>query len=121
MLRKGQHFQWNEDAQEAFEILKKAITKSSPMKPLNYTSDSPAYLSVDSSNIAVEVILSQENEEKKRHPSSFASFTLSEPESRYSQAKLELFGLYKAIVSYRYYLYGFKNLISRCQLPQRSY
>ena len=48
---------------------------------------------------------------KTRHPARFGSIPMSPTESRYSQPKLELFGLYRALRHWRLYIIGVKNLI----------
>jgi len=45
-----------------------AITSAPVLKPLDCNSKCPAYLSVDSSVIAVGWLLAQEGEDSKRHP-----------------------------------------------------
>lgn len=80
------------------------------MRPIDYTSFNPVILSVDSSYIAVGFILSQLDEEGRRRPARYGSLPMSDVESRYSQPKLELFGLYRALRHYRLYLIGVKNL-----------
>lgn len=55
------------------------------------------------------MILSQLDEENKRRPARYGSVPMSERESRYSQPKLELFGLYRALRSWRLYIIGVTN------------
>jgi len=60
--------------------------------------DNAAILAVDSSTEATGMILYQMNDDRKtRHPALFGSVSMSATESRYSQPKLELFGLYRAL------------------------
>jgi hypothetical protein len=47
---------------------------------------------------------------KLRHYSRFGSITLNEREARFSQPKLELYGLYRSIRALRLYLIGLRNL-----------
>jgi len=74
--------------------LKDAICLSPALRRLDYTSRCEVILAVDTSKIAVRYILSQEGEDGKRYPNRFGSLTLTDVESRYSQAKLELYGLF---------------------------
>ncbi len=67
-------------------------------------------MSVDSSYIAIGFILSQEDEEGRRRPARYGSLPINERESRYSQPKLELYGLFRALRHYRLYLIGVKAL-----------
>jgi len=46
----------------------------------------------------------------KQYPSRFGSITWNEWESRYSQAKIEIYGLWHALQAYQLYIIGIKNL-----------
>src|SRR6202050_4716596 len=48
---------------------------------------------------------------KKRYYARFGSITLNDRESRFSQPKLELYGLFRALLSQKLYLIGVRNLI----------
>ena len=74
-----------------------AVVAAPVLVPIRYDSDLDVILTVNLSYIAVGFILYQVNEEGKRKPSRFGSITWNERESRYSQAKIELFGLYQAL------------------------
>ena len=67
-------------------------------------------LSVDSSTEAAGMILSQLDDNGRKRPARYGSVPMSERESRYSQPKLELFGLYRALRHWRLYIIGVKNL-----------
>ena len=56
------------------------------------------------------MILSQIDDDGRRRPARYGSVPMSEQESRYSQPKLELFGLYRALRHWRLYIIGIKNL-----------
>jgi len=79
--------------------LKKALLTSPSLQPIDYESNSPVILSVDTSQIAVGYILSQcdPDNPKLRYHARFGSITLNECECRFSQPKLELYGLYRAL------------------------
>ena len=101
LVRKEMEFIWDERRQQAFDKLKQCITSAPALRPIDYQSDKPVYISIDSSNIAVRFILSQEDEKGKRHPARFS--TLPFKEARYSQPKLELCGCYRALRHWRLY------------------
>ena len=101
LIRQRTEFIWDERRAEAFEVLKKAITSPPALKPIDYQSDRPIVLSVDSSYIAVGFILSQEDEKGKKRPARYGSIPFNEREARYSQPKLELYGLFRALRAYR--------------------
>ena len=87
------------------------VTSAPALCPIDYKSDKPIILSVDTSKIAVGIILSQEDEEGRRHPARYGSIPMSPVESNYSQAKLELYGLFIALRRFRLYLAGVKRLV----------
>ena len=111
LIRHGTKFEWNERRQAAFEDLKEAITTAPVLKSLDYSSDNPIILSVDTSQTAVGFILGQKDEKGKVHPARYGSIPMNEREARYSQPKLELYGLFRALRAFRLYLVGAKKLI----------
>jgi len=111
LTRKEVPFVFGDRQREAMEYLKRAITSSPALRPLNYESDLPAILAVDTSNIAVGYILMQLGKDGKRYPARFGSISLNDWERRYSQAKLELFGLFWALRDVRLYIFGVKRLV----------
>ena len=111
LVRKNISFIWDRRRQEAFDQLKHLVTSAPALRPIDYKSDKPIVLSVDTSKIAVGIILSQEDEEGRRHPARYGSIPMSPVESNYSQAKLELYGLFIALRRFRLYLAGVKRLV----------
>jgi len=78
-------------------------------RPLDYSSINEVILAVDSSHIAAGYILSQIDNNGKRRPARFGSIMWNERESRYSQAKLELYGLFRALKAVKVWIIGVKN------------
>ena len=76
-------------------------------------SDAPVILVVDTSYIAIGFLLCQCNIDDltKRYFNRFGLITLNDRESRFSQPKLELYGLYRALGALRLYLISMHNLI----------
>jgi hypothetical protein len=111
LTRNNTPFVWTDAAQHAMDTLKLAVTKSPAIRPIDYHSANPVILSVDSSYIACGYILLQLDDEGRRRPSRFGSITWNERESRYSQAKLELYGLFRALRAAKVWLVGVKHLI----------
>src|SRR6202522_4517782 len=93
--------------------LKDALVNSPALKPIDYDSSAPVILSVDTFYIAVGYILSQcdLNNLKLRYHLQFGSITLNEREARFSQPKLELYGLYRALRVLKLHLISIRNLI----------
>ena len=112
LLRKGAQFEWGPDQERAMANLKQALLDSPALRPIDYESDAPVILAVDTSYIAVGFHLCQEdlNDPRKRYYSRFGSITLNEREARFSQPKLELYGLFRALRALRFYLVGVRNL-----------
>jgi len=106
----GKPFVWDLRRQDAFDVIKKFITSAPALRPIDYQSENPVILSVDSSFEATGMILSQIDEENRRRPARYGSLPMSPRESRYSQPKLELFGLYKALRHWRIYIISVKTL-----------
>jgi hypothetical protein len=110
LFHKGKDFVWTPRRQEAFDTIKHLVASAPALRPIDYESCNPVILSVDSSSTAAGMILSQIDDEGKRRPARYGSIPMSERESRYSQPKLELFGLYRALRHWRLYIIGIKNL-----------
>lgn len=110
LIRHGAEFIWDERRQAAFDDLKHAITTAPVLMPIDYESDRAIVMSVDSSFMAVGFILSQKDEQGRKRPARYGSIPFNEREARYSQPKLELYGLFRALRAFRLYLVGAKVL-----------
>jgi len=110
LYHKDTPFIWDTPQQDAFNALKIAIASAPSLHPIDYSSDLPVVLSVDTSYIAIGFILSQYNESGHKCPAHYGSLPINKCESRYSQPKLELYGLFRALHHYCLFLYGVKTL-----------
>ena len=113
LTRKGAEWEFGQDQLDAMEDLKQALLTSPALRPINYQSEAPVILSVDTSYIAVGFILSQDDLDnpRLRYHSRFGSLTLNDRECRFSQPKLELYGLFRALRALKMHLIGVRNLI----------
>src|SRR6267154_2498718 len=113
LTRKDRPFVFGPEQLAAQEDLKQALIDLSAIRAINYKSDSPVILAVDTSHIAVGYHLCQCNPDdpKKRRYVRFGSITLNDQESRFSQPKLELYGLYRSFRTLKLYLIGVRNLV----------
>lgn len=111
LLRKDLDFEFGEDQRSAFMDIKEAIISSPALRPLDYQSGRPIVLKVDSSPIGFGVIVLQEGEDARRYPSRFLSGCWNATESRYSQPKRELYGLFRGLRAVRLYIAGYHNVI----------
>ena len=87
------------------------VTSILALCSINYKSDKPIILSIDTSKITVRIILSQEDEERRQYLARYGFILMSPIEFNYSQVKLELYGLFIALRWFRLYLTGVKRLI----------
>ena len=111
LTKKNVEFHFEEDQLMAMEKLKMFAQNCSAIKAIDYHSDREVTLAVDSSWMAVGFILSQQGDDGKRYPSRYGSITWNDVEQRYSQAKLELYGLFRALKSVKMYIVGLKNFV----------
>lgn len=113
LTRKGAEWEFGEKQLEAMADLKDALLKSPALRPIDYHSEAAVILGVDTSHIAIGNILSQcdMDNPKLRYVARFSSITLNEREARFSQPKLELYGLYRSLRSLKIHLIGVRNLI----------
>jgi hypothetical protein len=113
LTRKDTPFIFGPEQISAQEDLKLALIHSPALRPIDYTSLGPAILSVDTSHIAVGFLLAQcDLEDLSRwFYARFGSITLNDREARFSQAKMELYGLYRALRAWKIYLIGVRNIV----------
>ena len=113
LTRKDAPFEYAEPQITAQEDLKAALLSSPALRPIDYTNGAAVILSVDTSYIAVGYILSQcdTDDKDKRYFARFGSITLNDREARFSQPKLELYGLYRTLRALRLHLIGLRNLV----------
>jgi hypothetical protein len=110
LTRKGVPFRFEDEEFHSFQYLKDAVATSQALRAIDYDHDWEVILAVDSSVIGTGFILMQKRDDNKRYPSRFGSIAWSERESRYSQAKLELYGLFRALRNIRVWIIGVRNL-----------
>ena len=96
---KNATFEFHKPQIAAQEDLKQAVLMSPALHPIDYTSDIPVILAVDTSHIAVGFFLCQcaPDNPKTRYYNQFGSITLNNHEARFSQPKLEIYGLYRVL------------------------
>jgi hypothetical protein len=113
LTRKDVPFKFGDKQIAMQNDLKDALLNSPALRAIDYMSPAPIILSVDTSHIAIGFFLAQGDPEnpRKRHYSRFGSITLNDRKSRFSQAKLELYGLYRTLGALCLYLIGVCNLI----------
>ncbi|KAF7350636.1 Integrase catalytic domain-containing protein [Mycena sanguinolenta] len=113
LTRKDMPFLFGPAQIAAQEDLKNALIHSPALRPIDYSSNAPTILGVDTSPHAVGFLLCQCDPANLscRYYARFGSITLNEREARFSQPKLELYGLFRALCSWKIYLIGVRNLV----------
>ena len=105
MRNKGQKFEWNDEAQFAFENKKRELCEA-PVLGLP-TEKGMYVLDTDASVVAISGILHQEQEWNGRtvlRPIAYGSKVLSDTEMKYGALKAELFAVVTFVEKYRAYL-----------------
>lgn len=106
-------FEWTSEHDEAMERIKAAVASSGCIKPIDYTrlDSSPILVAIDSSWQGCGVSLSQMGPDRKRYYARFLSFYFNSVQQRYSQPKLELYGVYVGLRALRYYIHGTRFIL----------
>ena len=113
LTRKNTLFTFGTTHVAAQEDLKQVLLESPTLWLINYQSDAPVILAVDTSIIAIRFHLCQCDEQnpRLRYYNRFESLRLNDREAHFSQAKLEIYGLHRALHKLRLYLIGIQNFI----------
>jgi hypothetical protein len=113
LMRKGTPFEFSAAQAAAQDNLKKALLDLLALCSINYTSDSPVILAVDTSPIAIGFYLCQADPVNpwKCYFTRFRSISLNNRKRRFSQPKLELYRLFCALHTYKIFIVGICNLI----------
>ena len=105
MRNKGKKFEWNDEAQVAFENIKRELCEA-PV--LGMPTEKGMYvLDTDASVVAISGILHQEQEWNGRtvlRPIAYGSRVLSDTEMKYGAPKAEMFAVVAFVEKYRAYL-----------------
>jgi hypothetical protein len=111
LTRKDTPFHWGEAQQRSMDAIKEAIRNAPCLAPIDYESEGEVILGVDSSEIGVGWFIAQRQADGTLRYCRFGSATFSDVVGRYGQSKIELFGLYTALIAARFYIFGVKRLV----------
>lgn len=109
LTEKSVRFQWNDECQESFEILKDALI-TAPI--LSYpTEDGTFILDTDASLVSLGAVLSQVQDGTEK-VISYYSKTFTRPERSYCVTRRELLAIVNSLKYFHHYLYG-RHIIVR--------
>lgn len=103
-LKKDTKFLWTEDCQCSVDVLKEKMVTMPILVFPDYSKE--FHVLVDSSSIALGVVLAQQGEGEIDHPITFSSRKLSTMETNYTTTEREGFAMVYALQKYRHYLLG---------------
>lgn len=104
LLRKNQAWKWEDEQQEAFEKLKKALTSAPVLARPDFSK--PFCIQCDASNFAIGAVLSQEFKDGE-HPIVYISRILTPAEKNNTTTEKECLGLIWSIKKLRPYVVGY--------------
>jgi len=108
LTRKMARFKWSEEAQLAFEALKKALVEATSLAfPVPHEH---CILDTDASDVAVGAVLSQRIDGVER-PIAFFSRVMNETQRHYRTTRRELLAVICALQHFRHYLLGTKIIL----------
>lgn len=111
LLRKGSRpFDWTEQAQHAFEQLKRLFTQAPILRHFDPTL--PIYLYTDASGFAISAILCQKDERDLLHPVAFWSRKSNPAECNYDIHDTEMLAIVSAFQHWRHYLEGASHTVT---------
>lgn len=104
LLKKNKIFDWNQDAENAFNLLKSKLTSA----PLFMTPDfsKPFVLLCDASLHGLGCVLAQKNEDGIELPIAYMSEKLTKAQRNYTVTELECLAVIKCINKFRAYIEG---------------
>ena len=107
LLRKDQHFYWNEKQQEAFDLVKQALADATDLAAPN--DEGRFVLDTDASAVAIAGILHQEQEYQEKtilRPIVFGSKSLTRTQLKYVAPSLVMYAVFYFIEKSYSYLAG---------------
>ena len=104
LLKKNIPYQWTDDQQEAFEIIKRKLTTAPILAQPDWTKGFLLY--TDASSKGLGAILAQKNEKGNEQVICYASRGTHGAEAKYGATKLECLAVVWATAMFRYYLIG---------------
>ena len=105
-LQKSRTFEWTPETNQSFENLKKRFTEEPVLRMPDTTR--PFQIECDTSKYALGAILTQIDDEGRRHPISFLSKSFDQHEQNYGIEERELLSIIRALREWRHLIIGGK-------------
>ncbi|KRX40353.1 Retrovirus-related Pol polyprotein from transposon 17.6 [Trichinella murrelli] len=104
LTEQGRQFSWSNEAEEAFQRLKRALTTAPILAFPRF--DIPFIIDTDASETGIGAVLSQKHDPEGERVIAYASRTLSKTERKYSTTRKELLSIVYFTKLFRPYLVG---------------
>ena len=109
LTKKDTPFTWAVPQQNAFNALKQVFT-SEPILAI-FDPARPTRLEVDASGYATGGVLSQKCDDDLWHPIAYRSQSMTEAERNYEIYDREMLAIHNALLDWRHFLEGFRDLV----------
>jgi len=110
LMRKKIKFEWNPEAQTAFEKLKEQFLERPILQMVDQ--DKPFEIEVDASAFATGAVLIQRDSNEDKHPTAYYSKSLNPAERNYHVSDQEFLAIIRALKEWRHYLEGSPHSIT---------
>ena len=104
LTKKDKKFEWTNECQESFNILKQCFTKEPILLMPDHSK--PFQIESDASKVATGAVLTQTNLNGDRHLVAFSSQTFTDTKQWYEIYNWELLGTIRALKEWRHYIQG---------------
>ena len=104
LSRKTTAFEWNDEAQEAFELLKEEFSRKPVLQMVDETK--PFEIECDASIFATGAVLLQRDSNGDKHPVAYYCKALNPAERNYHTSDREFLAIINALKEWRHYLEG---------------
>ena len=110
LISKGNEFQWSEKHTQILQELKQCVINTPTLKYFDHSKE--IVIEYDASQKGLGAVLIQEGK-----PVNFASRSLTDAESRYSNIEREMLGVTWAVLHYKQFVYGQKFIVQTDHAP----
>ena len=104
LLKKDKIFDWNDECQQSFDLLKQRFTEEPVLMMPDHSK--PFQIEADASKYASGAVLTQCDINGDRHPIAYISKTFSPAERNYEIYDRELLAIIRALEEWRHYIQG---------------